>query len=164
MVSCSDHPISFAQAIFDKKKAEAEAAVVEWKRTAEYIEAEEDKTLEQDLASGKLVPPTKVIQRGSRGGHEGGHEGAVLTVDGARWRWITGIRSHVFAIIGDTNNNITSFYGPPVPITARMRSTPIATLPLFSPPCPAPHFLPLLSPLALVASHASLSAWLSNTA
>eukprot|EP00976_Prorocentrum_cordatum_P067903 1178922-Prorocentrum_minimum.AAC.1 len=31
-----------------------------------------------------------------------------------------------------------------------MHSTPIAPLPLFSPPCPVPHFLPLLSPLAFL--------------
>eukprot|EP00959_Pyramimonas_sp_CCMP1952_P076933 1607898-Pyramimonas_sp.AAC.1 len=29
----------------------------------------------------------------------------------------------------------------PVPITARVHSTPIAPLPLFSPPCPVPHVL-----------------------
>eukprot|EP00959_Pyramimonas_sp_CCMP1952_P242650 5071692-Pyramimonas_sp.AAC.1 len=37
--------------------------------------------------------------------------------------------------------------GPPVPITARVLSTPIAPLPLFSPPRPAPHSLPPLSHL-----------------
>eukprot|EP00976_Prorocentrum_cordatum_P073581 1181167-Prorocentrum_minimum.AAC.4 len=45
--------------------------------------------------------------------------------------------------------NITSFYGSSCANTGKDALNTPESLPPFSPPCPVPHFLPLLSPLAL---------------
>eukprot|EP00959_Pyramimonas_sp_CCMP1952_P438476 9179842-Pyramimonas_sp.AAC.1 len=57
---------------------------------------------------------------------------------------------HTHATRAAAITTLLHFTGPPMPITARMRSTPIAPLPLFSTRVQLPAFSPTsLSPLAL---------------